>query len=141
MTFASGSRSARPDRRRWSARPTWSGSRPGPPAGYRASASRRSSSVARELIVVDPGDPSPDALAAILGVAAEAGGTIGAIVITSPDPARAAGADELSERTGATVFGPPGSAAWLPFPVVERPGQPADPLAYRAWLGLGAEPT
>jgi 8-oxo-dGTP pyrophosphatase MutT (NUDIX family) len=94
-----------------------------------------------ELIVVDPGDPSPEALAAIVAVAAEAGGSIVAIVITSPDPARAAGADELSERTGATVFGPPGSAAWLPYPVAERPDQPADPLAYRAWLGLGPEPT
>lgn len=95
----------------------------------------------RELIVVDPGDPSPDALASILAVATEAGGTIEAIVITRPDPARTAGADELSERTGATVFGPPGSAAWLPFPVEEREALPDELLAVRAWAGLGPEPT
>ena len=95
----------------------------------------------RELIVVDPGDPSPEALASILAVAGATGGTIAAIVITSLDPARAAGANELAERTGSSVFGPPGSAAWLPFPVVERPALPADPLDYRAWLGLGPEPT
>ncbi len=94
-----------------------------------------------EFVVVDPGDPSPEALASILAVASDAGARIVAIVITAADPARAAGADELSERTGAQVHGPPGSAAWLPFPVVERPGLPDDPLDLRAWVGLGDEPT
>ena len=94
----------------------------------------------RELIVVDPGDPSPDALAAVLGSAADAGGRIVAIVITSADPARAAGADELSERTGTTVFGPAGSAAWLPFPVVELPPPGPGPVDHRRWIGLDEEP-
>jgi 8-oxo-dGTP pyrophosphatase MutT (NUDIX family) len=93
-----------------------------------------------ELVVVDPGDPSPEALASILAVASDAAARIVAIVITDPDPARAAGADELSERTGAQVHGPPGSAAWLPFPVLERPALPDDPLDMRAWVGLGDEP-
>jgi 8-oxo-dGTP pyrophosphatase MutT (NUDIX family) len=94
----------------------------------------------RELLVVDPGDPSPEALASILGVAREAAGRIVAIAISSGDPGHAAGADELSERTGATVFGPPGSAAWLPFPVRELADRPVDRLGYRGWVGLDAEP-
>ena len=93
----------------------------------------------RELVVVDPGDPSPEALASILSIATEAGRRIVAIAISSADPARAAGADELSERTGAPVYGPPGSAAWLPFPVVELARPPDDPLAYPRWVGLGVD--
>ena len=99
----------------------------------------------RELIVVDPGDPSPEALASILAVAREADGRIVAIALSSGDPGHAAGADELSERTGASVFGPPGSAKWLPFTVEERPEQerarPAGgPVDYRRWIGLADEP-
>lgn len=93
----------------------------------------------RELVVVDPGDPSPEALASIMAVVSQAHGRIVAIAISSGDPAHAAGADELSERTGAPVFGPPGSAAWLPFPVEERAGPPADPRDYPSWIGLADE--
>jgi 8-oxo-dGTP pyrophosphatase MutT (NUDIX family) len=93
----------------------------------------------RELLVIDPGDPSPDALASIVGIAREAEGRIAAIAISSSEPGHAAGADELSERTGASVFGPPGSAAWLPFPVVELADRPTDPLDYRRWVGLDVE--
>jgi glyoxylase-like metal-dependent hydrolase (beta-lactamase superfamily II) len=94
----------------------------------------------RELVVVDPGDPSPEALASILGIATEAGGRLVAIALSSGDPGHAAGADELSERTGAPVYGPTGSAAWLPFPVQERPGPLSGPNDYRRWIGLGEEP-
>jgi 8-oxo-dGTP pyrophosphatase MutT (NUDIX family) len=93
-----------------------------------------------ELVVVDPGDPSPEAVASVLAIARAAAGKIVAIAISSADPARAAGADELSERTGAPVYGPPGSAAWLPFPVVELARPPEDPRAYPRWIGLGEEP-
>ena len=93
----------------------------------------------RHLVVVDPGDPSPEALAAILEVTREAGGRIVAIAISSADPACAAGADELSERTGSPVYGPQGSAAWLPFPVIERPMPAAGPIDDRRWVGLEAE--
>jgi hypothetical protein len=72
-----------------------------------------------ELTVVDPGDPSPEALAALLGAAGQMGGRIAAIALTSPEPDRSAGADELSERTGAPIVGPPGSARLLPFPVID----------------------
>ncbi|MFI5225644.1 MAG: MBL fold metallo-hydrolase [Candidatus Limnocylindrales bacterium] len=75
----------------------------------------------RDLTVIDPGDPSSEALAAILAAAGELGGTIAAIVITSPDPERAAGADELAERTAAPVFAPAGAQRVLPFPVTELP--------------------
>ncbi len=75
----------------------------------------------RDLTVVDPGDPSPEALAAILAAANEFGGTVVAIVLTAADPERAAGADELAERTGAEVFGPVGARRVLPFTVTEMP--------------------
>ncbi len=91
------------------------------------------------MLVIDPGDPSPEALASILEVAREAGGRVAAIALSSAEPGCSAGADELSERTGVSVFGPPGSAAWLPFPVVELPDRPADRLAYRSWVGLERE--
>jgi 8-oxo-dGTP pyrophosphatase MutT (NUDIX family) len=93
----------------------------------------------QELVVVDPGDSSPEALASILAIAAERGGRIVGIVISSADPHHAAGADELSERTGAPVFGPPGSAAWLPYPVDERPWPTIDPPDYGRWIGRAAE--
>ena len=81
----------------------------------------------RELLVVDPGRPVAGRAGVDPGRSlAETGGRVVAIAISSADPACAAGADELSERTGAPVFGPPGSAAWLPFPVVELAG-PARP--------------
>jgi 8-oxo-dGTP pyrophosphatase MutT (NUDIX family) len=73
----------------------------------------------RAFVVVDPGDPSPEALAAILAAAASSGGQVVAIALSSPDPDRSAGADELAERTGAVIFGPPGSGRDLPFPVTE----------------------
>ena len=77
------------------------------------------------LTVVDPGDPSPEALAAILAAAADLGGSIVAIALTSADPERAAGADELAERTGAPVFAPFGARRVLPFAVEElEPGVP-----------------
>ena len=93
----------------------------------------------RELLVIDPGDPSPDALASILEIAGVVEGRIAAIAISSSEPGHAAGADELSERTGAPVFGPAGSAAWLPFPVVELANRPTDRLAYPSWVGLDPE--
>ena len=80
-----------------------------------------------DLTVSDPGDPSPEALAAILAAAGELGGTIEAIVITSADPERAAGADELGERTAAPVFAPIGAQRVLPFAVTELPDGTAIP--------------
>ena len=37
------------------------------------------------------------------------------------------------------MFGPPGSGAWLPFPVREVPARPVDRLDYRGWIGLDEE--
>ena len=95
----------------------------------------------RELTVVDPGDPSPEALAAIVGAASSVGdgSRIAAIVLSSADPYLSAGADELSERTGAPVFGPPGSQRELPFPVVgASDGDERSPWATRAQPQLGS---
>jgi endoribonuclease LACTB2 len=73
----------------------------------------------RELVVVDPGDPSPEALAALLHAAEAERGRIVGIALTDADPDRSAGADELAERTGAPIFGPPGCGRELPFPITE----------------------
>jgi len=73
----------------------------------------------RELVVVDPGDPSPVVLEAIERSAGAAGGRIGAIVVTRVDAIHAAGAFDLGQRLGLAVHCGPGGAGWLPVPLVE----------------------
>ena len=46
----------------------------------------------------------------------------------------------VQESEGWVAFGPPGSAAWLPFAVQELAGAPGGPLDYRRWIGLDDEP-
>jgi glyoxylase-like metal-dependent hydrolase (beta-lactamase superfamily II)/8-oxo-dGTP pyrophosphatase MutT (NUDIX family) len=58
----------------------------------------------RELVVVDPGDPSDAAAEAILAAAARRGGRIGAIALTHLDPDHAAGAEPLALRLGLRVM-------------------------------------
>jgi glyoxylase-like metal-dependent hydrolase (beta-lactamase superfamily II)/ADP-ribose pyrophosphatase YjhB (NUDIX family) len=79
----------------------------------------------REVVVVDPGDPSETAVDALVGAAARAGGRIAAICITHVDPDHAAGCEPLARRTGAPIFVGPGGAAPLPSVVTElADGQP-----------------
>lgn len=73
----------------------------------------------RELVVVDPGDPSPVVLEAIEQSARAVGGRIGAIVVTRVDATHAAGAFDLGQRLGLAVHCGPGGAGWLPGPLVE----------------------
>lgn len=80
----------------------------------------------RDLLVVDPGDPSEAALDAIVeGARSSAArprggaGRIRAIALTHVDPDHAAGAQALAERLDVPVFAGPGGGAPLPFPVVE----------------------
>jgi glyoxylase-like metal-dependent hydrolase (beta-lactamase superfamily II)/8-oxo-dGTP pyrophosphatase MutT (NUDIX family) len=73
----------------------------------------------RELVVVDPGDPSDAAAEAILASAARRDGRITAIVVTHVDPDHAAGAEPLGLRLGLRVMVGPGGGGMLSSEVDE----------------------
>jgi glyoxylase-like metal-dependent hydrolase (beta-lactamase superfamily II)/8-oxo-dGTP pyrophosphatase MutT (NUDIX family) len=73
----------------------------------------------RELVAIDPGDPSEEALLAIVETAAAQGATVGAVALTSADPDHAGGAEHLREGLGLLVHGGPGVGRPLPFEVGE----------------------
>ncbi|HET7728172.1 MAG TPA: MBL fold metallo-hydrolase [Candidatus Limnocylindrales bacterium] len=82
--------------------------------------------VGREAVVlVDPGDPAPEAAEAIYDAIAARGGRLEAIALSDTGPDRAAGAEGIALRTGVPILAPTGSAAALPYAVVEvDPGAP-----------------
>jgi len=102
----------------------------------------------RSFVLVDPGDPTGDALDRAVAEATARGGTIRAIALTHADPDHAAGAEALRERLGIPVLVGPGGGRHLPYPtveigngtviddgdltwrVVETPGPRADHLAF-----------
>jgi glyoxylase-like metal-dependent hydrolase (beta-lactamase superfamily II) len=57
----------------------------------------------REIVVVDPGDPSDEAAEAILAAVARRGGRVAGIAVTHVDPDHAAGAEPLALRLGLRV--------------------------------------
>jgi glyoxylase-like metal-dependent hydrolase (beta-lactamase superfamily II)/8-oxo-dGTP pyrophosphatase MutT (NUDIX family) len=67
----------------------------------------------RELVVVDPGDPSDAAAEAILAAAARRGGRVAAIAVTHLDPDHAAGAEPLALRLGLRMIVGPGGGQFL----------------------------
>jgi glyoxylase-like metal-dependent hydrolase (beta-lactamase superfamily II)/8-oxo-dGTP pyrophosphatase MutT (NUDIX family) len=73
----------------------------------------------REMVAVDAGDPSEEALLAIVEAASSAGGTIGAVVLTSADPDHAGGSEHLREGLSVLVHGGVDAGRPLPFPVGE----------------------
>jgi ribonuclease/clavin/mitogillin len=73
----------------------------------------------RELVVVDPGDPTGPALDRCVALAAERGAAIRAVVLTNVDPDHAAGAEALAERLGIPVLVGPGGGRSLPYATVE----------------------
>ena len=73
----------------------------------------------RELVLVDPGDPSDAAADAILAAAAAAGGRIVAIALTHADPDHAAGAEALALRLELPILAGPGAQRDLPYLVRE----------------------
>ncbi|MFL5679683.1 MAG: MBL fold metallo-hydrolase [Chloroflexota bacterium] len=73
----------------------------------------------RDLVVVDPGDPSEEAVEAIASIAAARGGRLVGIVLTSAEPDRSAGAEAVAGGTDLPVFAGPGAGSALPFDVVE----------------------
>ena len=67
----------------------------------------------RELVVVDPGDPSDEAAEAVLAVAAARGGSIRAVAVTAADPERAAGAEGMALRLGVPLIASSAAARLL----------------------------
>jgi glyoxylase-like metal-dependent hydrolase (beta-lactamase superfamily II) len=74
---------------------------------------------ARQLVLVDPGDPSDDALALIAEVVERRTGAISAIVLTRPDPDHAAAAEALAIPLEIPILVAPGAGRHLPYPTVE----------------------
>jgi glyoxylase-like metal-dependent hydrolase (beta-lactamase superfamily II) len=73
----------------------------------------------REVVAVDPGDPSDAAAETLLELARTRGATIAGVVLTHADPDHAAGAEALAGRIGVPIFAGPGAAHDLPHDVVE----------------------
>jgi 8-oxo-dGTP pyrophosphatase MutT (NUDIX family) len=73
----------------------------------------------REVVVVDPGDPSEDAVRLIEETVARRGGRIRAVLLTRPDPDHAAGAEMLAIPHEVPVLVAPGAGRQLPYVVVE----------------------
>jgi glyoxylase-like metal-dependent hydrolase (beta-lactamase superfamily II)/8-oxo-dGTP pyrophosphatase MutT (NUDIX family) len=71
----------------------------------------------RDLIVVDPGDPSEESLLAIVEATAAEDATIGAVALTAGDVDHAGGSESLREGLGLVVHGAAGADRALPFPV------------------------
>lgn len=74
---------------------------------------------ARELVAIDPGDPSDAAAEGLLEVARARTATIVGIVLTHADPDHVAGAEALAGRIGVPIFAGPGAGRDLPHDVVE----------------------
>jgi endoribonuclease LACTB2 len=73
----------------------------------------------RDVVVVDPGDPSDAAAERLLELARARGATISGVVLTHADPDHAAGAEALAGRIGVPIFAGPGAGHDLPHDVVE----------------------
>jgi glyoxylase-like metal-dependent hydrolase (beta-lactamase superfamily II)/8-oxo-dGTP pyrophosphatase MutT (NUDIX family) len=73
----------------------------------------------RELLLVDPGDPSESATGAIEEAVAGRGGHVRAIVLTHADPDHAAGALGLAESLKVPILVGPGGGRDLPYDVIE----------------------
>jgi 8-oxo-dGTP pyrophosphatase MutT (NUDIX family) len=71
---------------------------------------------ARELILVDPGDPSDAALDLIGAAVARRRGAIKAIVLTRSDPDHSAGAQSLAIPLEIPILVAPGAGRYLPYP-------------------------
>lgn len=73
----------------------------------------------RELILVDPGDASEEALDAIRSVVVRRRATIRAIVLTRTDPDHAAGAEAVAMSLDLPILVGPGAGRRLPYPTIE----------------------
>jgi recombination protein RecT len=68
-----------------------------------------------EFVLVDPGDPTGEALDRALEVATGRGGRVVAVALTHADPDHAAGAEAVAEQLGIPVLVGPGAGRHLPY--------------------------
>ena len=73
----------------------------------------------RQVVLVDPGDPTGEALDVAVAEAEGGGGSIVAVALTHADPDHAAGAEALREGLGIEVIVGPGGGRYLPYLVRE----------------------
>jgi glyoxylase-like metal-dependent hydrolase (beta-lactamase superfamily II)/8-oxo-dGTP pyrophosphatase MutT (NUDIX family) len=73
----------------------------------------------RDVVVVDPGDPSDAAAERLLELARAREASIVGVVLTHADPDHAAGAEALAGRIGVPIYSGPGAGRDLPHDVVE----------------------
>jgi ribonuclease/clavin/mitogillin len=69
----------------------------------------------REFVLVDPGDPTGEALDRAIETAAARGGRIAAVALTHVDADHAGGAGNLAEQLGISVLVGPGGGRHLPY--------------------------
>jgi len=73
----------------------------------------------KRFVLVDPGDPTGDALDRAVDEAARRGGTVEAIALTCPDPDHSGGAESIREQLEIMVFGGPHASNHLPYVITE----------------------
>jgi 8-oxo-dGTP pyrophosphatase MutT (NUDIX family) len=79
----------------------------------------------RDVVVVDPADPTGVTSDAIRAAVAAAGARLAGVVVTSLAPERHAGVEMLAHGLGLPVSATAGTAGWAPYPIVEvGPGEP-----------------
>jgi glyoxylase-like metal-dependent hydrolase (beta-lactamase superfamily II) len=97
----------------------------------------------RELVAVDPGDPSEESLLALVEATTASGATVGAIALTTPDPDHAGGAESLRDGLGLLVHGAEGAGRSLPFsvePLVDGAAVPSGDVRVVALAAPGPRP-
>ena len=82
----------------------------------------------RELVLVDPGDPTGPALDRAMALAASGGGAIVAVALTQVDPDHAGGTEALAEMLGIPVFAGSGGGSQLPYLIRELTAEAVVPL-------------
>jgi 8-oxo-dGTP pyrophosphatase MutT (NUDIX family) len=73
----------------------------------------------RTVILVDPGDPTEEAVAAITLAVRQREATISAIVLTASDPDHAGGAEAIAIPHGIPILVAPGAGRYLPYSTTE----------------------
>jgi glyoxylase-like metal-dependent hydrolase (beta-lactamase superfamily II) len=91
----------------------------------------------RGLVLVDPGDPSDDALDLIESAVERRHGTVEAIVLTQTDPDHAAAAEAVAIPLEIPVLVAPGGGRHLPYPTRELVDGEALPTDVGARVRLG----
>jgi 8-oxo-dGTP pyrophosphatase MutT (NUDIX family) len=93
----------------------------------------------RELVLVDPGDPSDAALDLIGASVARRDGAIRAIVLTRTDPDHAAAAEALAIPLEIPILVAPGTGRHLPYPTRELADGERLPADVEARVRLGPQ--